>query len=45
MALNKPPRSQVAAKMTAAEVREQTKLDNQEQVLKVQLDKIESKLD
>ena len=32
-------------KMTAAEVREQTKLDNQEQVLKVQLDKIESKLD
>ena len=37
----KPPLSQ----FSAAEVREQTKLDNQEQVLMVQLEKLEGKLE
>ena len=39
--MTKPPRNQ----FSAAEVREQTRLDNQEQVLKVQLEKIDGKLD
>ena len=38
----KPPLSQ---QFSAAEVREQTKLDNQEQVLMVQLEKLDGKLE